>query len=337
MRLVLIITLLIGFSTNKSNAQKAQLENLVFEGAGIRGLAYAGAIKVLESENVLPKIKKVGGTSAGAITAALLSVGYNSTEIYSIIASTEFNKFNDGKMGPIGGVARMKNNYGWYKGNALVKWLEDLVYAKTKDANITFAGLQKAGYKDLYITATCLNQQRMIVLSAESYPNMRIVDAVRASMSIPLYYGAVFVDKDGRIYETNNAENNLDVLVDGGVVANFPIQIFDTIINGKRVINTKTIGVRIDSKEQIEQDKTKPILKLQNIKNMEDYMQAFYIFVLENLNRNLLTDEDWNRTISVSDANIGPKVKHLSTSQKNALVASGESYTKEFLKTIPLH
>ncbi|MBQ0128550.1 MAG: patatin-like phospholipase family protein, partial [bacterium] len=40
--------------------------NLVFEGGGVRGIAYAGALEVLEEEKILRKIKRVAGTSAGA-------------------------------------------------------------------------------------------------------------------------------------------------------------------------------------------------------------------------------------------------------------------------------
>jgi len=44
-------------------------KHLVFEGGGVRGIAYAGAIEVLESNGILNSIESVTGTSAGAITA----------------------------------------------------------------------------------------------------------------------------------------------------------------------------------------------------------------------------------------------------------------------------
>jgi NTE family protein len=48
------------------------IKNLVFEGAGVRGIAYAGAIKELENNKLISQIEKVGGTSAGAITAMMI-------------------------------------------------------------------------------------------------------------------------------------------------------------------------------------------------------------------------------------------------------------------------
>ena len=59
-----------------ANASAQAPENLVFEGAGIRGIAYSGAIAELEQHGLLKNIKRVGGTSAGAITALLLCLGY---------------------------------------------------------------------------------------------------------------------------------------------------------------------------------------------------------------------------------------------------------------------
>src|SRR3954466_6095855 len=102
------IFILLLFVTIQRNVQAQETyENLVFEGAGIRGLAYSGVIKQLEDHNIMPQIKKVGGTSAGAITALMISLGYDSKEIYEIISTTKFQKFNDGQFIFIGGFSRM--------------------------------------------------------------------------------------------------------------------------------------------------------------------------------------------------------------------------------------
>ena len=68
-------------------SQQQEYENLVFEGAGIRGIAYSGVIKKLEENGIMDGIKKVGGTSAGAITSLMVSLGYSADEIYDIISS----------------------------------------------------------------------------------------------------------------------------------------------------------------------------------------------------------------------------------------------------------
>jgi NTE family protein len=94
-------------------AQDGGIKNLVFEGAGLRGIAYCGAIHELESRKVIEGIEKVGGTSAGAVTALCISLGYTSDEIARLLYSTNFKKFNDGRFFLAGGINRMKKYFGW--------------------------------------------------------------------------------------------------------------------------------------------------------------------------------------------------------------------------------
>ena len=61
-------------------AQRPVPRNLVFEGSGIRGIAFAGAIQEFERQNMIYTVQRVSGTSAGAITALLLSLGYSAAE-----------------------------------------------------------------------------------------------------------------------------------------------------------------------------------------------------------------------------------------------------------------
>ncbi len=115
--------------------------NLVFEGGGIRGIAYVGALEVLDETKILPGIERVAGTSAGAIAALTVSLGYKPTEIEKIIYDTKIQKFNDGKFFFIGGINRMNQKYGWYRGEAFSKWLGEIIKAKTGNAEITFREL----------------------------------------------------------------------------------------------------------------------------------------------------------------------------------------------------
>src|SRR5688572_19150271 len=138
--------------------QSQPIKNLVFEGAGIRGIAYCGAIEELEKKNVIAGIEKVGGTSAGAITALCLSIGYTADEIADLLYKTNFRKFNDGRFFFPGGINRMNKYFGWYRGERMIRWIEKIIENKTGDKNITFEELYNKGFKDLYITATVINE-----------------------------------------------------------------------------------------------------------------------------------------------------------------------------------
>jgi NTE family protein len=311
-------------------------ENIVFEGAGIRGLAYSGVIAELEARGVLKNVKRVAGTSAGAITAMMLCLDYNADEIANVIQQTRFQKFNSGRFFFLGGMHRMNRYFGWYRGRRFEQWLDALIKAKTGNANITFAGLKEQGYKDLFVTGTDLTLQKAVLFSHETFPQMRIRDAVRISMSIPLYFEAVFLKNDGTVVSHPKHKKDLHVLVDGGFVANFPIRVFDstrytdTASVNKFAINNRTIGIRIDSEAQRQADSTGAGLVPLPVTTLKQYITAFYTMVLENLNRQPLTQEDWRRTVSVSDGGIGPRIKRLQKKEADLLYKTAAAPPQSF-------
>ena len=74
-----------------------------------------------------------------------------------------------------------------------------------------------------------------------------------------------------------------------------------------------------------------PDLLPHNIEVSPNYITVFYVFVLENLNGNRLTEGDWVRTISLSIKGIGPELKNSLHPKKHLLVDSGRQFTFKFL------
>jgi NTE family protein len=326
----------LGISLN-AQSQNATIQNLVFEGAGIRGLAYVGAYKKLVELNKLQQLQNVSGTSAGAIIALCIALEYTPKELEKIISELKLQSFNDGNFLIFGGLYRVNKKFGYYKGNKFLKWLEQIIETKTKNSEITFAEMQSRGYKNLYITGTSLNKQKAIIFSVNSFPNMKVKDAVRASMSIPLYYEPVILDSVGKKYKDICDCLHCDIVVDGGILENFPIHVFDTLNNYLGINmykpNYNTIGLRIDSESQIQNDSADNDLAEVPIINFQNYINAFYTLGLESVNRGLLSNADWQRTISIGDAAIQPKVKRLNMAQKYNLMQSGsDAVLKYFAK-----
>jgi NTE family protein len=300
------------------------IKNLVFEGAGVRGIAYCGAVQEMESKKMMDGIERVAGTSSGAITALTISLGYSGKEIENIISKTNFKKFNDGGFFFIGGINRLKKNFGWYKGKKFEKWLEKIIKGKAGNENITFEELHQKGFKDLYITGTSLNKQKAVVFSYESYPKMKIKDAVRISISIPLYFEPVYIDSAGKTFDHPKQKQGFDMMVDGGLLENFPIHIFD-----KQQPDLYTIGFRIDHEPQIENDKGNRTLAEMPVEDLKQYFSAFYNIVSENLNRQRLSITDWQRTISISDGDVLPRVRKLSKEEVTLLLENGRKAVQE--------
>lgn len=128
------------------------------------------------------------------------------------------------------------------------------------------------------------------------------------------------------------------MLVDGGILQNFPIHIFDSTKyidagdTSRYQFNPGTLGIRLDSKDQIEHDlRQGKGLAPFKIVGFKSYTAAFYNIIIENLNRQNLTTRDWERTISIDTERIGPRVKRISPRSKDILIESGKNGARSFL------
>lgn len=188
------------------------IENLVFQGTGVRIGAEIGAYYALSSKGLLSNLKRVGGTSAGSITACLIALGYSPDEMKALIASTDFSKFEDGNI--FDKIAAAKY-FGINPGRAFLSYIQNLIEKKTGNPGITFSELRKLSAIDLHVFATDLDTQDVKEFCDELTPNVKVCDGVRASMSIP----GVFI-----AYEIDGV-----LFMDGGCVMNYPIRSFDNV------------------------------------------------------------------------------------------------------------
>jgi hypothetical protein len=79
-------------------------------------------------------------------------------------------------------------------------------------------------------------------------------------------------------------------------------------------------------------DRTKTKLPLYySVHGTVDLVGSVYYIMKENLNRFILKDFDWKRTVSISDCNIGPKVKKLTPAQKQSFIDAGRQGYKRYM------
>lgn len=79
---------------NRKKIKKEDVKNLVFSGGGAWGNVYVGAIKALEELNIIEQVNGYCGSSAGSITALLLSAGYPSKIIKKFISQKGMESLN---------------------------------------------------------------------------------------------------------------------------------------------------------------------------------------------------------------------------------------------------
>jgi NTE family protein len=201
----------------------------VFEGGGVKGIGLVGAVAAVEDAGY--KFENLAGTSAGAIVASLLAVGYTGAELGDILRVLDYTRFRDegllDKFGLPGKALSILCEYGLYEGTYFEHWLDQLLRAKDK---ITFGDIrmpaptqEKYTYKFQAIAAD-LTDRRLLVLPGDlrdfgfdpdTFP---IARAVRMSMSIPIFYEPVrLTDRSGREH----------LIVDGGILSNYPLWLLD--------------------------------------------------------------------------------------------------------------
>lgn len=207
----------------------ATISNLVLEGGGVKAIAYAGAIEALESRGFMAGVRGVAGTSAGALTAMMLSLGADSTAIKQFIRGTDFKGLED-HFDPL----RLATRYGLYAGGKLLDWITGGIESRGHDPAMTFADLERLGGRDLRVYATDLTTRDAREFSFRATPRARVAGAVRASMSIPLMFAA---------WQFADGEPDDHVYIDGGAVLNYPIDAFDAA----DAIDPGTLGLRLYS------------------------------------------------------------------------------------------
>ena len=228
----------------------------VFEGGGVKGIAFAGAIAAAERDAGVREWVNLAGTSAGSIVAALLVAGYDAAGLQKILSQAVYSRFADCGAGGmwLGGVFNaIFRLRGMAPGTYFHEWMSEQLAAsplakELGKTELTFADVkrhdlppieelpgitpekyERATYR-LHVIGSDVTTGRMIILPDDlpdygdekgtpfAKDGFPIVDAVRMSMSYPFLFTPVVLHRQGRpVY-----------VVDGGLLSNFPIWLFDS-------------------------------------------------------------------------------------------------------------
>lgn len=323
-------------------------KNLVFEGGGVKGLGLVGALQVLEEKRILENLKRFGGTSAGAITALILGLGYTVSELEDRLSALDLRNFKDDTIGPIRDVLRLSHGYGWYQGNHFESWIEDIIAEKTGDKASTFKDIHERresdNFKEIYFQGTNISTYLVETFSFEKSPDMSIAKAIRISMSIPFFFEAV--------------KWNGDIYVDGGILDNYPIRLFDweryvkqeehysipkyyvdtnnaLLENGPhdtRVYNKETLGLRLESKEDINAYMHNTSPKRHEITDFSDFTKHFIITIMRSQRNMHLNENDSARTIYIDSLDVSLVDFDISQEKKRKLIESGRNCAENYFK-----
>ncbi len=326
-------------------------KNLVFEGGGVKGIAYVGALEVLNREGILDNIERVAGTSAGAMMAVLVGLRYSEEEIKEILWKLNFKNFMDSSWGFVRDSKRLLKEYGWYKGDFFRDLIAGFIKEKTGKGEATFKEIADTGqFREIFLVGANISTGLSEVFSAKKTPTMKVADAARISMSIPLFFAAV-----------KGGTNGKQIYVDGGLLDNYTLKTFDQMdwlvdknnarrteyydkINQKLptprstkpkneyVYNKETLGFRLDTLDDIGSFLGTQEPKSKEINSFFTYTKALITTLIDFQNNTHLHSDDWQRTVYIDTLGVGAVDFDISDTKKRELVDSGKRFTEAYLE-----
>ncbi len=211
---LLFLFILISFVSKAQNGEKAPKIGLVLSGGGAKGLAHIGVLKILEEYGIEPDY--IVGTSMGSIVGGLYAIGYSASEIERISKRLDWDDHFSDYISQRSISIEEKHELSKYIGQIAFKRFRPILpkgLILGQKLSITLASLMWTAHQinefdslaiPFRCVATDIETGEAIVLK-----NGYLHEAVRASMAIP------------SVFEPININGHL--LVDGGLVQNFPV------------------------------------------------------------------------------------------------------------------
>jgi NTE family protein len=307
--------------------------DLVFEGGGVKGIGLAGAYAELARRGFAPK--SVAGTSAGAIFAALVAAGYSADELADIVATLPYESFKDetweDRVPLVGRELNVLLHKGIYRGEAFLDWMRAHLEKKgiTRFGQLTIPDAEDPEQRyRLRVIASDVTHRRMLVLPNDAHclgleaEDLEIAEAVRMSMSIPIFFEPVLHE--------NKLAGTKHLIVDGGMLSNFPVWLFD---RKGREPRWPTFGLML-----VEPDPHAPLGSrlprdedAADPSSLLDYVKSLAHTMMEAHDRLYLDKATFARTIPIPTLGVGTTEFDITPTRAQALYESGRQAASHFL------
>lgn len=303
----------------------------------MKGMAFAGALDVLGRAGY--SFPRIAGTSAGAITGALLAglqhAGEPITRLVDVAGTLDLSRITDsgavgralGPLHTLADAASLLFQGGLYEGAYLRDWLAgtlaDLGVRTFGDLRRTDPGsaLPPEREYSLVVVTSDLSSHRMSLLPWDfehygiSADDQSVAEAVCASAAVPFLFEPV---------ELRGAAGTVS-LVDGGLLSNYPIDLFDQ--PDRSASRWPTIGIRLSARE------TTPAIS-DPVDNVLELSRALIQTALHGIDRRHIDDPATvARTMFVDTAEIAAYDFDMTAEQTARLTELGRTAARKFLRT----
>ncbi|MGY0693016.1 patatin-like phospholipase family protein [Virgibacillus sp. FSP13] len=291
--------------------------DVVFSGGGVKAYAFLGALTSIEEYK--HDLERVAGTSAGAIVAGFLAARYRLAEIEQLMDELDLKKFLDqpkiSNYIPFSKWLFLYFQMGLYKGDKLENWLYEHLAAKNV---YTFSDL-KEGYLKVVVSDLSLGKlvvipddlERVYGIDPKYFP---VAKAIRMSAGFPYF----FMPK-----KLPGKTKDKSIIVDGGLLSNFPLWIFDNGDAAKRPV----LGVKLSASIKDYQPR--------KIKNAFDMFHALFSTMKQAHDSRYISKSQKNNIIFIPVENIESTNFSITDQTKTNLIESGKKQAEQFLQNWP--
>lgn len=303
--------------------------DLVLEGGGVKGIGLVGALAALEERGF--QSQRVAGSSAGAIVAALHAAGYTAEEMRDIVLAMDLEVFLDGgwlsRLPFIGPWLSVVVSHGIHRGERLHRWLREHLAAK---GITTFADLGGGTDCRLQIIVSDVSERELLVLPRDAHKlgvspeALEVAKVVRMSSAIPLFFRPVRLK--------NPRTKRHQTLVDGGLLSNFPVWLFDT----RGEPRWPTFGLML-TEDEPDVPISSRIGRESDRFGLIGYLKSLVRTMLEAHDRRYLRSATFARTIAIPTLGVHTLEFELSKRKKELLYESGREAAEIFLATWDFH
>jgi NTE family protein len=277
-------------------------KRIAMSGGGMKGIAHVGALEVLQDRGLLRHVEEYIGTSAGALMAFCLCIGYTVAELRDICIRFDFTNLQS--LEPEAMLSILET-FGMDNRENLDKLLRALLKTKGYGPETTFMDLS-SNHLSLRVYTVDIHACEIQECSIAHTPYMPLRTAVAASMAIPLYFTPVQDPVTGHL------------LVDGGIIAHFP---FHHLNDAERA---ETIGFAFEQDHKVK-------CTAAELTSVLAYFLQLYYSIYHHQNKRLFNE--WRHRILFMPCGEFPTMQFDSSAeQKEALLQAGRLGAEKFLE-----
>ena len=244
------------------------IKNIVLSGGGVVFLTQLGKLKTLSESGVwkIDNIEKIYSTSAGCLVSILITLKIEWDIIIEYIIERPWNDVI--KITPEN-IMNMLSKKGLWGKEVMVIFFKSLFDSINLSLDITMKEYYEYNGKEIHFFTFDINAFELIDLSYITHPDLKLIDAIFMSCSIPLVFNPIC--SDDKCY------------IDGGMMMNYPLHY--CFEKGCKIDETLALKTCFYSNSETKKEDADDLKIINEDTIMIDYITIFINKILKKLEK----------------------------------------------------